>query len=97
VEFRAVKSDSRCPKDVVCVWAGQAEVVLAIFLRGAPGGEITVTLDPGTPGAVYPDDGRYAVELLALLPDPPSVGGVDQEDYRLRLRLLQQAPPPADY
>ena len=90
VKFLAVTGDSRCPKDVVCVWAGQADVLLLISGGGMPDTEVTVTLDPGTPETIHVADSLYAVKLLRLLPDPPPVGGVDQPDYRLSLRITQQ-------
>jgi len=34
IEFVAVLEDSRCPKDVTCVWAGQAKVKLIISGEG---------------------------------------------------------------
>ena len=103
LEFRAVTGDSRCPKDVVCVWAGQAEVLLFVKVASDAGDEVIVTLNPGTPETIYVDahippayfglTSRYAIELLRLLPDPPPVGGVDQQEYRLSLRISQQDSP----
>ena len=34
VKFVKVISDSRCPKDVNCIWAGEAEVLIDVFKNG---------------------------------------------------------------
>src|SRR6185295_3368983 len=34
ITFRSVDADSRCPTDVVCVWAGDGEVALKIDQNG---------------------------------------------------------------
>ncbi|WP_010230960.1 hypothetical protein [Gillisia marina] len=31
IQFKKVISDSRCPKDVTCIWAGEAKVLVAIW------------------------------------------------------------------
>ena len=36
ITFRGVVSDSRCPVDVTCVWAGDASIELTIVQRGSP-------------------------------------------------------------
>lgn len=34
IKFKKVLTDSRCPKDVQCVWAGEAKVVVDIYKGG---------------------------------------------------------------
>ena len=34
MKFKEVVSDSRCPKDVTCIWAGEAKVLVQIFENG---------------------------------------------------------------
>jgi len=34
LKFEEVLSDSRCPKDVECVWAGEAKVLIEIYQNG---------------------------------------------------------------
>src|SRR6266404_7236915 len=36
IRFDEVRNDSRCPADVTCVWAGDAQVVLTISRNGSP-------------------------------------------------------------
>ena len=72
VTLLAITEDSRCPKDVMCVWAGQAIVALHIELDGADRGERTARLMPGREG--QPDLAatvdRYTLALVDLQPYP---------------------------
>jgi hypothetical protein len=72
VTLLAVTEDSRCPKDVMCVWAGQAIVALHIELDGADRGGRTAKLMPGRQG--QPDLAatvdRYTLALVDLQPYP---------------------------
>lgn len=31
IKFKKVLSDSRCPRGVTCIWAGEAKVLVAIY------------------------------------------------------------------
>jgi hypothetical protein len=50
VKFESV-SDSRCPPDVDCVWAGQLQVWIRVFAKGLPqkGSARTLIAHPGQP------------------------------------------------
>lgn len=68
-----VAEDSRCPKDVACVWAGQAVVWLQVVLDGVDRGEVEVTLYPAPPADRSHLDvrvDRYVISLLDLQPYP---------------------------
>lgn len=67
VSLVRVPSDSRCPQDVVCVWAGNAEVVLGIRLGKAMPTEHTVNTSL-QPRSV--DVAGYRVHLDSLTPYP---------------------------
>ena len=72
VRFVRVASDSRCPVDVSCVWAGNAEVLLEV--GGSRRGKRTLSLNtnasPERPGeGRY---GRYTLKLTGLAPQPRS-------------------------
>lgn len=89
IEFKAVTSDSRCPSDVVCVWAGDAE--LALRLTGVPGVQDTTlhtTLDPRSLSR-----GSLTLEVVALSPTPISTTSTDPKSYRLRLRVTSGSTP----
>lgn len=46
VEFVKVISDSRCPKNVQCVWAGEAKVLVKIYRNGEFEEETQITIHP---------------------------------------------------
>src|SRR5688572_10927641 len=51
IEFVAVPADSRCPVDVVCVWAGDAEVQLRVRRAGAAQQDLRLHTNPSFPQA----------------------------------------------
>ena len=82
VVFVAMVNDSRCPSDVVCVWAGNAEVRLR--LRGG-GMDSTFSLNTTTP----PKEatiGGVRLELVGLDPSPQASVPKVPADYRATLR-----------
>lgn len=58
----AVLEDSRCPRDVTCIWAGRLRLRVALV----PGGEIELTL--GEPHAL--PEGAGTLTLVAAAPEP---------------------------
>lgn len=86
ITFTAVPHDSRCPVDVVCVWAGDGVVRLTLHV-GPPGGDgpdivadLHTSLEPrSTPWGPY-----YELRLLALEP-APRVHPPPGEPYRATL------------
>lgn len=48
VQFAKVISDSRCPKNVTCVWAGEAKVLINIFKNEVLVESREIVLAPGT-------------------------------------------------
>lgn len=79
VTFVGVAGDSRCPSDVVCIWAGQASVTVAVEVNGKDMGERTLVIgaDP-SPSAAF---GQYSVQLAGLEPYPKSGVQTNPEDY----------------
>lgn len=80
VTFEKVLEDSRCPKNVVCVWEGLAKVQFAIKV---PALNLSKSVAP-TLRAGHPDLGQVSVgvvglELVALSPDSPAGTGSDQK------------------
>ncbi len=83
VEFTpiGVVEDSRCPIDVVCIWAGR----LAVTFRIQAGRDVLFrTLELG--GSDKVPGGR--LEFVSAAPEKRSVGTIALGDYRFRLRLV---------
>jgi hypothetical protein len=73
VLFKAVPSDSRCPVDVQCVWAGNARVQLA-----AGGQELGLNTGEDPRSARL---NGHTIELTKLEPDPHSETQIPPANY----------------
>ncbi len=76
-------NDSRCPSDVVCVWAGEAIVKIAVE------SPVTGTLELNT--FDHPKDtlGTFSFELVDVSPYPVSTETIELEDYDVTLKIEQ--------
>jgi hypothetical protein len=79
ITFTGVSGDSRCPVDVVCVWAGDAVAKLSV---SQPTGAVeTRELHTSNPrAATY---GDFQIELVRLDPAPHSTQPIPPASYRL--------------
>ena len=85
VRVDGVPEDSRCPRDVQCVWAGNARV--ALDLRN---GEDTDTASVNStlePRAVT--RWEYRIELVEVQPQPIAGQSITQSVYRTRLLVTR--------
>ncbi len=88
--FTGVKSDSRCPSDVVCVWAGDAVASIQAdppcIKEGCEAAsmlmELHTNLDPRE--AAY---FGYTVRLISLKPYPVSTHPIDPDRYVAWVRV----------
>ena len=78
ISFSEVADDSRCPKDVTCVWAGNAKVVISVSIRGRVPGKINLNtmLDPKE--GTYSD---FGIKLVNLEPYPKKGPRIKKSDY----------------
>jgi hypothetical protein len=80
IRFASVANDSRCPADVNCVWAGNAEVQIE-----AEAGGSRKALKLNTHGGDrFPKESRhkqYTVGLVALSPHPRTDRKTKATDY----------------
>jgi hypothetical protein len=67
ITFNKVSDDSRCPIDVVCIWAGDAKVELVIARNGPPVETRVVSI---TPPANEVASGDLKIRLVGLAPAP---------------------------
>jgi hypothetical protein len=82
VTFERVGSDSRCPMDALCVWVGDA--IVMVSLSQAAGGQVQRelhTLPTGSEASYL----AYSVTLVALAPYPRSDRRIRPEDYEATL------------
>lgn len=91
VRFARVGSDSRCPVDVNCVWAGNAEVLIEAggrSWRGKTTLRLNTSASPERPGeGRY---GRYTLKLVSLSPQPRSRGKIAPGRYTATLLVAKE-------
>jgi hypothetical protein len=91
IRFVRVASDSRCPVDVECVWAGNAEVLLELRLKGRRGTKtlrLNTNASPERPNeAAY---GRYNLKLSGLAPQRRSNQEIKPGRYTATLQVTKQ-------
>lgn len=91
VRLARVASDSRCPADVNCVWAGNAEVLVEVGGKGWRGRR-TLTLNTSA-APERPAEGRfgrYTLRLVGLAPQPRGSGKIAQGRYTAALLVSKE-------
>lgn len=86
--FDKIASDSRCPKGVECITAGQADVVLSI---GKGGKSSTVTLPfiiPNGNGNVTQVEG-YSIRVLGVSPMKFKDKELNPKDYNIVVQVTE--------
>ncbi|MEH6534771.1 MAG: hypothetical protein V7719_00150 [Psychroserpens sp.] len=89
VKFKKVVSDSRCPKDVMCIRAGEAKVLLSIYKNGKFIKDKEVTIDAS--GYVMEENNLafntddFKIYGMTLKPYPKTSDGIQDEDYKLEI------------
>ncbi len=78
VSFDRVGSDSRCPMDAICVWAGDAVIILSISEASSGRDDRELHTAAGGSETSYR---AYLVKLVALAPYPRSDQPIRPGDY----------------
>jgi hypothetical protein len=78
VRFDGVRSDSRCPSDVQCVWAGDATVAISVMPPGDRRVERELHTQLDATETVVND---YTIKLRALTPSPRTDRPIRPDDY----------------
>lgn len=92
IEFTKVVEDSRCPRNVTCIWQGQAVCSLQITLPDGSVNNLNVTepgLNNGFSQAVFQD---YLI-YFHLRPYPENAGDIAEDAYRLVLTAVSLKTP----
>ena len=90
IRFKKLISDSRCPKGVTCIWAGEAKVLVEILDDGEVCGVRELTLSGASEAIslqkLFPGE---SISLLpaVLAPYPEIDKQISQEEYRLSLKV----------
>lgn len=85
VNFIKVTTDSRCPRQVNCIWAGEAKVLLGFNVNGNYF-EKEVVVSGG--GADIPLANDLLMQVSQLRPYPETGAGIAPEEYSLRISAV---------
>lgn len=78
-------NDSRCPSDVVCIWAGKADVKIKV--ESPVPGTITLSTYDNQVDTV----GSYSFKIIDVSPYPISTKTIKLEDYIVLLKIEKLA------
>lgn len=91
IEFVKLLTDSRCPQNVSCVRAGEAEILVAVYRSGKFSHEKVLTFQAN--GLVERSNMQLfasdvlVVEGLTLYPYPKGLTKIKDEDYMLSVGI----------
>ena len=88
LSFKAVTRDSRCPKDVTCIVAGEAVVVFEALSSGARA-ELVFDVPPG--GGDTKEFEGFTISITGLEPQPESGKRIDASSYVASVTVRQEA------
>lgn len=83
VKFVGIDSDSRCPSDVACVWAGEVIVRLSVRKDRRPK-ELAIKAAQSVPVE------GFMLTVLDVLPSRASSQPIAPGDYRVTLKVTQK-------
>ena len=95
IRFSGVLEDSRCPTDVTCVWAGNAQAALGVGpRRGTQGPTERVVLNTNTSvGTDSAESSGLRLTLLDIFPAPKSTQPIPPGNYFAKLKVEVVAAP----
>jgi hypothetical protein len=91
LEFVEVLQDSRCPKNVTCVWAGEVIVLVDVFENGVKSEQKKLTLSPTSHlqdrlGNLFFSE-EIKISGFNVLPYPVSGIKTNKEDYYIQIDI----------
>ena len=82
-----VLEDSRCPKDALCVWAGQVRLNLEVIYQGVKSYKEVIYLD-GQPNELIV--GEYLIQLENVTPENEVDEVIELDDYTFTFLITEQ-------
>ena len=89
IYFDSVLTDSRCPKNSKCKWAGNAEVKL-IFKNKNSKTNIILNTHGGDRFKTDSLINEYRIQLINLFPYPETIELIKQEDYSAEIMIKKE-------
>jgi hypothetical protein len=90
IKFVSVAEDSRCPKGVNCIWAGNARVVLQVGKNNGTPVKLELNTSPreGAAGGGY---GQYQIKLVEVAPYPVAEQTIRPQSYAVTLVVSKKS------
>jgi len=85
IAFLDVAGDSRCPSDVVCIWAGEVSILVNIWKNHQNHGDLILTRGAGKGDQAAKTFDGYSIELVKVEPYPVSIQKIELPDYIITL------------
>ncbi len=91
IEFVEALEDSRCPAHAICVWQGQARILVNVTLDGSSLGRHELLLEAGIENPAGVKIGDYVVKFAALNPYPGTTGNeqIEKHEYVATLIVIK--------
>ncbi len=91
VRFKEVISDSRCPKNVTCVWPGEATVKVEIFENGKLLEEKVISVNESNISLDFSAENiLYNITGISLSPYPTISSKNEKPDYVLKMSVSEK-------
>jgi hypothetical protein len=91
VKFVAVAEDSRCPKGVTCIWAGNVRIRLQVTKDRSKPEQVELSLNPRDfPDGEAADCGDYRIKLVGVEPYPVKDQQLKAGDYTATLSVTKK-------
>ncbi len=82
--------DSRCPKNVTCVWMGSVKIYLTVSNSGSSKDvvmEVMADYSKPTPANVQLGSQLYSINISEVLPYPENADAIKLKDYKVSLTV----------
>jgi hypothetical protein len=91
VKFVSVPEDSRCPRGVNCIWAGNVRVLLHVTKAKRAPEKVELNLNPRDfPDGEAADCGDYKIKLVSVDPYPVKDQQLTARDYSVTLSVSKK-------
>ena len=96
IEVAEVVEDSRCPKNVDCVWAGQVKIKFSLETKEEEAQNLVLTLRDDRPEEDKKVINGYSYQLLSVYPYPEAGKKIEPHDYIIELVIKKSEAPDTD-
>lgn len=91
LRFKEVISDSRCPKNVTCIWAGEAKVLVELFENGKFLEERMLLVNSKNSSLSFLSEAvAYSISGIDLMPYPTVQSKNTEPAYSLKMRVSEK-------